>query len=650
MAICKDPNDQTQRNANAIASLDDVSFNGTLRPSFAATAIEQYSNLVAVDIADVAQNNIISRYVNQYGQEAFNLGLAAINNTLVNREVFQNNLSNYPDLQNRLNTGFPISPIEYANYMDEFLQNPNTVVSLVNSNTPLMQSQLNDFYRNNFTQSAIGSFCSLMPSVFGAISGFFDLVGDARQTFQDALDFVNNLEFSLQDLAKKFTMQALISKIKEQITKIVTDTINKVKGIIENLSFENVIGQVETFINNNVVKKFIELKEQAMSFFSEENIERLKKKVENLFNYATSLFKNPSLEEIQFLVYRFCSFAGQIENAINQIKKPIDDFTGDYNSVYNLLSAASNIRTGAAVSLGGAIRLSDEERKNRIDAAVTAAARQPDAPPQNMTIEEAGQVEELTWEKLKANTHPNFRIPFDEEGTTSWSTSDRIRVGQELSEGWTGTTVETRAGLIRLQKLYSEKVGRNVVFIISSGYRNELLNATIPEASSNSWHVQGKAFDIKWEGINLEQAVEVGNIARSQVGFQEVLDTRYGGSFVHVGNIKSSSEIHPEVRREEYPFVHPGDAARNVWTFETYGDAIFAQGRGDRPFGRPSNEGKVVVFRSNGSGGAITIAVVLTSEVGDLKWYNFTIEEYIADGGSVTAETRALDNIVRLPA
>jgi hypothetical protein len=31
----------------------------------------------------------------------------------------------------------------------------------------------------------------------------------------------------------------------------------------------------------------------------------------------------PSLEEIQFLVYRFCSFAGQIENAINQLKKPI---------------------------------------------------------------------------------------------------------------------------------------------------------------------------------------------------------------------------------------------------------------------------------------------------------------------------------------
>ena len=119
------------------------------------------------------------------------------------------------DLQNRLNTGFPISPIEYANYMDEFLQNPNTVVSLVNSNTPLMQSQLNDFYRNNFTQSAIGSFCSLMPSVFAAIDSFFDLVDDTRQAFQDALDFVNNLQFSLQDLAKKFTMQALISKIKE---------------------------------------------------------------------------------------------------------------------------------------------------------------------------------------------------------------------------------------------------------------------------------------------------------------------------------------------------------------------------------------------------------------------------------------------------
>ena len=640
MTVCKDPNDRTQINASTITSLNDISFDGTLRPSFATTAIDRYSSLVAGDVANEAQTNIISNYVNQYGQEAFDAGLIAINNTLVNREVFQTNLSNYPDLQNRLNRPIPITPIEYANYMDEFLQNPNTVVSLVNSNTPLVQSQLNDFYRNNFTQSAIGSFCSLMPSVFGAIEGFFDLVGDAAQAFQDALDFINNLNFSLEDLAKKFTMQALISKIKEQITKIVTDAINKVKGIIENLSFENVIGRIETFINKNVVKKFIELKEQAMAFFSEDNVEKLKKKVENLFNYATSLFKDPSLEEIQFLVYRFCSFAGQIENSINQIKKPIDDFTSDYNGVYNLLSAASNIRTSTAVSAGGAIRYSDEERKAKIDAAVRAAASKPDAPPQNMTIPEAVEVEGITWEKLKDNNHPNFRISF---GNNSWALPNPV--GQSLREGWDGTTVETRAGLIRLQKLYSEKVGRNVVFIINSGYRNEILNNRVG-GSKTSWHIQGKAFDISWNGINLTQAVELGNIARSQVGFQEVLDTRYNGVFVHVGNIKESSVLQPEIEREDYPFKHPDDQVGPIWTFDTGSRRADYANSFRRPFQLPASEGEVVITRTNDAGGQIIIYAFQST---DQFWYPFTIANYEAQGVSVSQEIKALDNIVRLP-
>jgi len=543
MATCKDPNDQIERNASLVTNLNDISPDGTLRPSFATTAIEEYSRLVSADIQQNVQATVIDRFVNQYGQEAFDAGLIAINNTLINREVFQNNLANYPDLQNRLNRPIPITPIEYANYMDEFLQNPNTVVSLVNSNTPLMQSQLNDFYRNNFTQSAIGSFCALMPSVFGAIDSFFDLVDDAQQVFQDAVDFINN--FSLEDLAKKLTMKNLISKIKEQVMKIVEDTVNKVKGIIENLSFENIIGQIETFVNDSIIGRFIELRAQALSFFSEENVERLKNKVENLIDYAASIFKDPSLEEIQFLVYRFCGFAGQIETALNLPKKPLDDFVDDYQTTYNVLRSSGRVATSSAVSEGGANRYSDEERKARINNGKDKAAAQPVTPAGDWTIEENRDLERLLSSIETFIADPRFEIGSNKfswgktpnQGDAANREAARIlglpldKPVQTPAEAWTKQKYKDGAqaallGLIRLQRLYSEEKGENVVFIVNSAYRSEKLNTFLRRSgiirrgrtgvAKRSRHLSAKAFDIRWKGFSLSEARLVGNIAQNK--------------------------------------------------------------------------------------------------------------------------------------
>lgn len=556
MAICKDPNDQIERNASLVTNLNDISPDGTLRPSFATTAIEEYSRLVSADIQQNVQATVIDRFVNQYGQEAFDAGLIAINNTLINREVFQTNLANYPDLQNRLNRPIPITPIEYANYMDEFLQNPNTVVSLVNSNTPLMQSQLNDFYRNNFTQSAIGSFCALMPSVFGAIAGFFDLVDDVQQVFQDAVDFINN--FSLQDLVKKLTMKNLINKIKEQITKIIDDTVNKVKGIIENLSFENIIGQIETFVNDSIIGRFIELRAQALSFFSEENIERLKKKVENLFNYAASIFKDPSLEEIQFLVYRFCEFAGQIETALNLLKKPLDDFVDDYQTTYNILRSSGRVATSSAVSEGGANRYSDEERKARINNGKDKAAAQPVTPAGDWTDEEKRDLERLLSSIETFIADPRFEIGggFSWGKTPNQGDADNRKAARILglpldkpiqtpAEAWTRQAEpgaqDALLGLIRLQKLYSEEKGRNVVFIVNSAFRSEKLNTFLRRSgilrngrtgvASNSLHINAKAFDIKWSGFSLSEARLVRNIAQNKC---KLFGVGIYNSFIHV--------------------------------------------------------------------------------------------------------------------
>ena len=549
MAICKDPNDQTQKNAAAIAPLPSavasdgtllpsfaaIAFDGTLLPSFAAIAFDDYSSLVSADIGlNSGNNTLINKYVRQYGRDAFDAGLVAINNTLINKEAFQNNLPNYPQLETRLSTQLPITPIEYANYMSEFLQNPNTVVGFVNSNTPLIQSQLNDFYRNNFTQSAMGSFCALMPDIFGAIGGFFNLVENAQQVFQDITDFINSA--SLKDFSLKVIMKKLIDQIKTQILKVVDDMVSKVKGIIENISFENVIGQIETFVNNRIISQFISIKAKALSFFSEENIKNLKKKIENLFNYAAGVFKDPSLEEIQFLVYRFCAFAGQIENAINLVKKPLDDFVGNYQNNFNTIKSQGRVVTSAAVVNGGAIRISDEDRTNRINNGIEIEQQQQIAPPAGITNEEWKDVESLsTFEALRADSR--FYIPV---GNISWALKP---IGQDLEDGWEMIyhkgNKELVARLVRLQKLFKKRL------TILSAYRNEKMQAEV-NPGVTGYHIHAKALDIQWEGLTVDSREKFIYEAVNKCGFRGI--GRYSwGVHIDIGHARKPWGIAPPV-------------------------------------------------------------------------------------------------------
>ena len=576
MAICKDPNDQTQKNAAAIApfnaaaiaplpsavasdgtllpSFAAIAFDGTLLPSFAAIAFDDYSSLVSADIGLNSENNTpINKYVRQYGRDAFNAGLVSVNNTLINGETFQNDLPNYPQLETRLSTQLQITPIEYANYMNEFLHTPFTVTSLVNSNPTLIQSQLNDFYKNNFTQSAIGSFCTLMPSVFAAIGGFFDLVEDAQQVFQDITDFINNA--SLKDLSIKAIMKKLVGQIKEQVLKIVDDMVSKVKGIIENLSFESIIGQIETFVNDKIIAKFISLRAEALAFFSEENITNIKRKIENLINYAAGVFKDPSLEEIQYLVYRFCAFAGQIEAAINLIKKPLDDFTRDYQDTYNTLRSWGRVSTSEAVVSGGAIRLSDADRQREINIARETEQRQPTAPPEGITIEEFNDTQSIsTFEAVQAD--PRFIV--ENLAREEWEALFTR-----------GTQGEVVARLIRLQKLFAEETGINTLrvvdayrspeeqrriwisfrartagsteaaaaeldTIIRDGLRNPLSGSVaLPGGSA---HQSAKAFDINWIGFNRETVEIFCVLAKNKCGFNGfgIYSVSGSGAIVHI--------------------------------------------------------------------------------------------------------------------
>ena len=144
----------------------------------------------------------------------------------------------------------------------------------------------------------------------------------------------------------------MIEGFKEKITSMIEKTINKVKDAIKNFNIGNIMSDVATFVNQNIARQVNNLKENILGFFSKENIEQIINKAKGLFDYGVGLFANPSLEEIQFLISRFCAMAAGIEDAIQALKNPLDSFANRFTYSLQRVAAAGNLNTASAIIEG----------------------------------------------------------------------------------------------------------------------------------------------------------------------------------------------------------------------------------------------------------------------------------------------------------
>jgi len=431
-------------------------------------------------------DNPINIMVAAYGETSFYNSVRELNSFLFNSDL---NLEPYPNLKNRQQTNIILTPIEVAQFEIGYVYTPDFLVETIPSDRQKVLDELDAFYTESFTKSKIGSFCALAPAAFAAIDGFFD-----------ALDNLSSFINKIQNLS----LSNLVGALKQQITNLFDQIIKTAKGIVENFKIENIVGGVEAFVNENVLIRARELKDAALSFFSEENINSIKKRISALITYVVNLFKNPTIDEIQFIIYRFCGLANQIENGISQIQKPLTDYASNYSSVYSTLSAASNQNTARAVK-AGAIRYDTPTRKGNINnsrADYTAAGN-----PAPIAV---GEIDGVTsWN----NGSGDSRITF----------GNGLQPGKMGEEGWTRVDTTARVLLMRVQS----KFGRRLT--VTSGYRSPAYNASV-DGATKSYHMSGKAIDVTWAGFNAATREDFIRLAR-QEGFGGI--GRYN-SFVHV--------------------------------------------------------------------------------------------------------------------
>lgn len=468
----------------------------------------------------------IQSAIRQYGEEDFYTSVASINSYFERVEISnQINRDSYPYVSERLQ-GAPLSPIEVANFIFQYQYTPRSLTFQSQILSTKILIELENFYTGNLSKSVIGSFCALMPNVFGAIDTFFTALSDIQNFIGNIKKFALNLQISFK---------ALLDNLKKKILQTVDKLVENIKNIAKNFTIENVIQEVKTFVQNNAIKRFNSLKQDVTNFFNDFNIENIKKRIEAVIDTASRIFKNPTLEDIQYLIYRFCNVASQIENSFNALLNPLKEFSANLSDTIDILKGRSNSNTSNAI-LAGAIRLSPEEISRRYELAPKIKLGDREVIAGEVGLSTLAEISNVTqWN----NGQGDARVTFSDGMRV-----DPYRVGEVIigpaSIRWTEVDDEAKVRLMRVQARFGKQL------IILSGFRDPRQQAILyqNDLKRNGGNPSGKvakpggsahekkiALDVTWAGFNRETGREFLKIAVEE-GF-------YG-----IGGYPSSSFVH----------------------------------------------------------------------------------------------------------
>lgn len=492
-----DPCLNPTRYETTFTPLPNTNFNGEYTLNVISSFEEDFRKTIVADTI----TNPLSLAVNKYG-DTFYDAANSLNSDFLKRPYVLSKIPDYDLLSERLKNGRTITTFEFAQFISDYSYTPGAVADSYNADPNKFLNELDGFYRGDFVNNIMGGFCSLFGNVFGAIQGFFDIVGSIQGLIGDALSFIakiKNIKNPLLAIFNAVKVKALIEAIKEKISKVIEGVINKVKSAIENFNPANIMSQVQSFITNNIGKRIAELKENIGKFFTEENTKYIKDKITGLIDYSTSLFENPSLEEITFMIARFCGFAAGVQGVLQGLKDPLDDFSNRYEEVFNTISNASNRVLGESIR-AGAIRIAPERREEVINTLRDEWQQAGSLVP--IDGNERNGVPE--WDDLLNGKDPDLSI------VGQWVTHPLCG-----REGWTMMDLDFRVKIMRLHKaakaaeIYSGKL------ILNSGYRSQQYNALVG-GELTSKHIDGMAADLTWNGFSpySQNVLRFANLAR----------------------------------------------------------------------------------------------------------------------------------------
>jgi hypothetical protein len=428
-------------------------------------------------------------------RELLNQNTRAINQLVVDTfsfdEIdFQNK---YPFTYERITTNPLITPAEVQKFLDTNFLLPSNFITYLNTDSTNKDTTLyliNQFYSPfSFSKRSMGSFCALVPNIFAKFAQFQDI-------FAGVAAFANQFQNLLSSLTN-FSLGGLINGLKSRILSVVDNLVESIKRKISTFSAGFVDLQRKA---GAIFTKIAKTKDKITEFLSDGTIKSIKDKISGMISYAGSLFETLDIEEIQFLILRFCSFITGLENFFNGLTKPLEQLVDNYQSA-QLIFRGGDLATAAAIA-AGATRLSVHQIESYVDFMQRLDPTEPFLP----TVGErsytpssgspvSGGAASVAARERSGKIMPITREEIDE--LPSWDDIKNGTVkgrifryvsGQDGAVGWGRAQVQEKVMLMRLAKKWG-------TITINSAFRTPEYNNSVGGAK-NSFHMSGQAFDI----------------------------------------------------------------------------------------------------------------------------------------------------------
>lgn len=429
----------------------------------------------------------------------------------------------FPFLSKRLRVRTGLTQAETQYFITTNLYDPKTFKAEYTEPANLRTLHaLEDFYAyGNFSQTAIGTFCGLVPDVFAAVNQLKDGFDDVTGYLKDVRSFFDGGAFTGVDFKlTRGAVKQMVNQLKQQITNMVEQL---VKTQLEKVKhFTGGFLDETGYHTDAIVAKVMKEKEKVEQFFSDDNIKNITQKIKGSINYAAGVFERMDLEEVQFLILRFCEFMTSLETLFYGRTAQLSNTVEQYRMAKDVLSGSGNVATARAIQ-AGAIRynptqVSDIRTTMSSMSPSGPISDNPNAPPGSapatiralpakvgpMTQEEVSQIPSYQ-EIMNGNMY--FHFPYG--------------LGGMKEAGWTGLLMPEKIMLLRLAKLLGNRIS------INSAYRSASYNASVGGAKG-SMHKSGKAIDC-WKHGGVDQETFI-NKAR-EIGFTGI--GRYN-TFTHI--------------------------------------------------------------------------------------------------------------------
>ena len=443
-------------------------------------------------------------------------------------------------LVNRIDSGRKITPFEFAEFITDNYFTPTAVATGLAGGRGQSKNWLNSINcwfsgPAGFYNKVLGGACDTIGKIYAGVA-LFDALQDGVKDALEALTKIKNIENILQAIIDKITVQNLINAIKGAVAGIIQKAIDCVKMAV--MSFDPFLilgrgGPVPSYALGRTIENALLQKERVLDTLTDDFSKTITTKIEKLIDYSVNLFANPSVEEIEYLMSRFCGFTSQIGLEIESLKEPLTRFDRRATAVRDTVQASSRIVTAQAIESGRAV-LSDPDRaevinNTREDWADTGHMREwydkdPSSP---------NNVKMLTFESI-----------MDDSNGKIWSSKSQgwYTFYKNPSDAWYQVKPGTREALIRTQQKFGIKLQ------IKSMFRSEAYNDHVRAIEKKSGaaagpkgdygvaftskHIDGHAFDITWVGFNKDSVNKFLDIAKQEGFLSRVPYFRSG--FVHI--------------------------------------------------------------------------------------------------------------------